>query len=325
MSQDTNIPNLVINKLNKQQYEGITPNNTELYFITDEDAYLASDQGSGNAGKVLVVGNDGIVVPQTSPSGTTNYEDLSNKPSINNVELSGNKTASDLGFANVAMTGEYSDLVNAPVLGTAAFTNSTDYATSAQGTKADNAETSIGNMVNLSTPNKSHLVDAINDAYNVAITAVQPSSLANVATTGEYSDLLNTPTIPAAQVNADWNAASGVAEILNKPTLANIATTGEYSDLVNAPSLANVATTGEYSDLLNTPTIPNVPVVVQDFYVNGTTGVIDCTFSATPTTKTVHTIIGNTVINGTWSGNTFTPNTADDILNNANGFVVSVF
>lgn len=27
------------------------------------------------------------------------------------------------------------------------------------------------------------------------------------------------PTIPAAQVNSDWNAASGVAEILNKPTI----------------------------------------------------------------------------------------------------------
>lgn len=44
------------------------------------------------------------------------------------------------------------------------------------------------------------------------------SSLATVATTGAYSDLSGTPTIPAAQVNADWNASSGVSEILNKPT-----------------------------------------------------------------------------------------------------------
>ena len=29
----------------------------------------------------------------------------------------------------------------------------------------------------------------------------------------------NKPTIPAAQVNADWNATEGVAEILNKPTI----------------------------------------------------------------------------------------------------------
>ena len=43
--------------------------------------------------------------------------------------------------------------------------------------------------------------------------------LATVATTGSYTDLTNKPTIPAAQVNSDWNASSGVAEILNKPDL----------------------------------------------------------------------------------------------------------
>ena len=32
--------------------------------------------------------------------GTTNYDELSNKPSINNVTLSGNKSSSDLGLVN---------------------------------------------------------------------------------------------------------------------------------------------------------------------------------------------------------------------------------
>lgn len=73
--------------------------------------------------------------------GTTNYNDLINKPSINSVTLQGNKTAAQLGFATVA-------------------------------------------------------------------------------TSGSYDDLSNKPTIPAAQVNSDWNASSGVAEILNKPTIA---------------------------------------------------------------------------------------------------------
>lgn len=31
------------------------------------------------------------------------------------------------------------------------------------------------------------------------------------------AQILNKPTIPAAQVNSDWNASSGVAQILNKP------------------------------------------------------------------------------------------------------------
>lgn len=47
-------------------------------------------------------------------------------------------------------------------------------------------------------------------------------NLAAVATSGSYNDLSNKPTIPAAQVNSDWNAASGVAEILNKPTIPTV-------------------------------------------------------------------------------------------------------
>ena len=89
MSQDTNIPNLVINKLTKQQYEGTTPSNTELYFVTDEDAYLSSNQGSANAGKVLTVGNDGTVTPE-DPVGVTDYTNLINKPQINGNVLNGN-------------------------------------------------------------------------------------------------------------------------------------------------------------------------------------------------------------------------------------------
>jgi len=36
------------------------------------------------------------------------------------------------------------------------------------------------------------------------------------------AQILNKPTIPAAQVNSDWNATSGVAQILNKPTIPSV-------------------------------------------------------------------------------------------------------
>ncbi len=42
-------------------------------------------------------------------------------------------------LATVATTGDYADLTNKPTLGTAAATDSTDYATAAQGTLADSA------------------------------------------------------------------------------------------------------------------------------------------------------------------------------------------
>lgn len=121
-------------------------------------------------------------------------------------------------------------------------------------------------------------IDITSDVISVDNTTVPFfTDLATVATTGDYGDLLNTPTIPAAQVNSDWNANSGVAQILNKPSLATVATSGSYNDLLNTPtipaaqvnsdwdaasgvaqilnkpSLATVATSGAYSDLTGTP------------------------------------------------------------------------
>lgn len=83
------------------------------------------------------------------------------------------------------------------------------------------------------------------------------SSLATVATTGDYDDLINTPTIPAAQVNSDWNANSGVAQILNKPTIPAAQVNSDWNansgvaEILNKPTLAAVATSGSYADLSN--------------------------------------------------------------------------
>ena len=49
-------------------------------------------------------------------SGASDYSDLTNKPKINNVELSGNKSLSDLGITN--FSGDYNDLSNKPSLDT---------------------------------------------------------------------------------------------------------------------------------------------------------------------------------------------------------------
>jgi hypothetical protein len=53
----------------------------------------------------------------------------------------------------------------------------------------------------------------------------------------DYGDLSGRPTIPAAQVQSDWNATSGVSSILNKPNLSTVATTGSYNDLTNKPNI----------------------------------------------------------------------------------------
>lgn len=72
----------------------------------------------------------------------------------------------------------------------------------------------------------------------VYLLSVLQNSMATVATTGSYNDLSNKPTIPAAQVNADWNASTGIAQILNKPSLPSNVISGNYTP-----------TTSSWSDL----------------------------------------------------------------------------
>lgn len=68
-----------------------------------------------------------------------------------------------------------------------------------------------------------------------------------------YNLLSDTPSIPAAQVQTDWNASSGMGVLLNKPTLATVATSGSYTDLSNKPTIPTVEalTTSEIDTIWN--------------------------------------------------------------------------
>jgi|SRR5580692_156217 hypothetical protein len=93
------------------------------------------------------------------------------------------------------------------------------------------------------------LSDAIQKLIATAV-AGGVDSLAAVAHSGKYNDLLEKPTIPAAQVNSDWNAAGGVAQILNKPDLGQFAT--------------NASVNGDVANLQNN--INNVSNAVNDLH-----------------------------------------------------------
>lgn len=67
----------------------------------------------------------------------------------------------------------------------------------------------------------------------------------------QASQIEDMPTIPAEQVNSDWNSISGKSQILNKPNLFS----GNYSDLKGLPNLSSVATSGSYLDLKDQPII----------------------------------------------------------------------
>ena len=53
---------------------------------------------------------------------------------------------------------------------------------------------------------------------------------------GSYNDLTDKPTIPGAQVNADWNAVSGVAQILNKPSSLPASDVPAWAKAADKPS-----------------------------------------------------------------------------------------
>lgn len=172
--------------------------------------------------------------------------------------------ANSSSLATVATSGSYADLSNKPTIPTvpaavSAFTNDSGYQTSAQ----------------------------VSSAITTAIAGkANTSSLATVATSGSYNDLLNKPTIPTVPtaVSAFTNdsgyqtAANVTTAIANKAdkatSLSGYGITDAYtktavdtalSAKANTASLATVATSGSYTDLTNKPTIPTVPTAVSAF------------------------------------------------------------
>lgn len=94
------------------------------------------------------------------------------------------------------------------------------------------SDVGLGNVPNVTTDNQTPTVTEASTRANIAtgdtlktiIGKIKKffTDLKTVAFTGSYNDLTNKPTIPAAQVNSDWNATSGVAQILNKPTIPTV-------------------------------------------------------------------------------------------------------
>lgn len=259
MPTSTTLSTLNINKLTRAQYDAAVQGGvigpTDLSIITDE-GFEAIPQYStmpiasaDNVGEVVqyIGASDatymhGFFYESVSDGGSPatyewiniqiqpesdNYADLVNKPSINNVTLSGNKTTADLGIIEDIVQGsnitiDKTDPLN-PVISTQGQVNA-DW----------NSNSGLSQILNKPT-------------------------LSTVATTGNYNDLSNKPTIPAAQVNSDWNSNSGVSQILNKPTLATVATSGSYNDLSNKPTIPAAQINSDWnsssgvSEILNKP------------------------------------------------------------------------
>ena len=127
----------------------------------------------------------------------------------------------------------------------------------------------------------------VKDGLNVA--TGKPFQVAGASgTSGQYLKSTGSsiawesfPSIPAAQVQVDWNATSGIGSILNKPALSVVAITGSYPDLINKPTIpaaqvnADWNATGGIDRILNKPTLfsglysdltgrPSIPATIKD-------------------------------------------------------------
>lgn len=104
------------------------------------------------------------------------------------------------------------------------------------------------------------------DYSNAAYTCLNPvsSSVPPTLDTANWAIMLSGN---FTQVNVDWDATSGVAEILNKPVFATVATSGSYNDLSDKPKIVSFppfvqsAPSTSWVIVHNLNTYPSVTVV----------------------------------------------------------------
>ena len=296
----------------------------------------------------------------TNQLNAANYITAADVPAQVNADWNATEGAAQILNKPELFSGDYNDLTNTPTIPTVptnvgAFTNDAGYITAAE-VPAVSVPTNVSafdndaEYVTTNQLNAANYITAadvpaqVNADWNATEGAAQILNKPELFS-GDYNDLTNTPTIPTvpanvsefnndaeyvttnqlnaanyitaadvpAQVNADWNATTGAAQILNKPELFS----GDYNDLTNKPTIPTVPTnvsefnndaeyvttnqlnaanyitaadvpaqvnadwnategaaqilnkpelfSGDYNDLTNTPTIPTVPANVSEF------------------------------------------------------------
>lgn len=176
-----------------------------------------------------------IVIDPVDPVDLTPYaktEDVYTKSQVDNQQqqqdLEIAKKADRASLSTVATSGSYNDLSNKPIIpstnGLASEQYVRNYTYNKQTIDEKVAQGGTFDPTNYYTKSE---IDNANDAYdtelNNKVDKVSGKGLStNDYTTAEKNKLAGIDAGANANVNADWNATSGDAKILNKPTIPSI-------------------------------------------------------------------------------------------------------
>ena len=141
--------------------------------------------------------------------GTSNYNDLANKPQINGTTLTGNKTLDELGITadnlNVYTKEETTNAINGAVNDKV----DTSYVDTQLDLKAD--KTALGDLSNLVTDDKSSAIAAINEIKEKGVTEeVLTQALAQESSARQKQDSLLEEEIADKLAPANIKAGNGI-------------------------------------------------------------------------------------------------------------------
>jgi hypothetical protein len=170
-------------------------------------------------------------------------------------------------LATVATSGAYSDVTGTPTLGTAAGSATGDFATAAQGTKADAALPKAGGAMTgpITTNSTFDGVDiAVRDAVLTSTTTKADAALPKAGGTmsgdidGNGNKVLFANVYPTTGDLPSASTYHGMFAHVHATGKGYFAHSGSWVELANSTDLSTVATSGSYADLSNKPTIPVV-------------------------------------------------------------------
>lgn len=225
---------------------------------------------------------DGVITAHaTSTGGTSDYAALTNKPQIGGVELTGNKSLSDLG---IQPAGTYLTEIPAEYV-TETELNSKGYLTAVPAEYVTETELN----------GKGYITSAALEGY--AQTSEIPTDYLTDADLEGYAQTSDIPTATSDLTNDSGFITNSVNNLTNYTLtsgLAAVATSGSYNDLSNKPTIIT-----SYNDLTDKPSIPSAYVLptaststLGGVKVDGTTvtisgGVISAPAANIATTSTV--------------------------------------